>query len=81
MKKDFIEITKTKKLSKSKDNKTYNILKNRIIGKIKSKNSNANHHNTFTQKKFYKKQNMIILKQRLLKLDHNLTLKMKMNIV
>ena len=55
MKKDFIEITKTKKLSKSKDNKTYNILKNRIIGKIKSKNSNANHHNTFTQKKILQK--------------------------
>ena len=53
MKKEFIDFVKSKKVSKSKDNKSFNIIKNNIMKKIKT--STTNNPSKFIQKKISEK--------------------------
>ena len=50
MKKDIIDFVKSKKVSKSKDNKSFNIIRNNIMKKIKTTTTN-------NPSKFYQKKN------------------------
>ena len=53
MKKEFVDFVKSKKVSKSKDNKSFNIIKNNIMKKIKT--STTNNPSKFFQKKISEK--------------------------
>ena len=53
MKKEFVDFVKSKKVSKSKDNKSFNIIKNNIMKKIKT--NTTNNPSKFFQKRISEK--------------------------
>ena len=63
MKKEFVDFVKSKKVSKSKDNKSFNIIKSNIMKRIKTSTTTNNPSKFFQKKKFRKKSRFLYRKK------------------